>query len=266
MQMKIAVCLKYGLDVDEIKIDQETGALRLANVPRKFGDYDYNALTEAARLGREEGNQVTILVFGPAAARQGLKEAMAMGADQAIVLEDPLEGAGGTQVSVEVIARAVEKLGGMDLILCGEASIDGASYQFVPRLAERLRFAHVSSACALRIEGDSISVDRNLTDRSETLRASLPAVVSVNDEINKPTKPTLMQVLKAKDKPIEVWSLDADLGVGVEELQANLPSKRTSLRGIQVERKQQMLKGLEPKAAAEQLMALLEQEGALRHD
>jgi electron transfer flavoprotein beta subunit len=264
--MKIAVCLKYGLDVDEIKVDQETGELRLTNVPRKFGDYDYNALTEAARLGQEEGNQVTILVFGVEAARQGLKEAMAMGADQAIVIADPLEGAGGTQVSVEVIARAVEKLGGMDLILCGEASIDGASYQFVPRLAERLRIPHVSAASGLRMEADSALIDRNLVDRSETLKVRLPVVLSVNDEINTPTKPTLMQVLKAKDKPVEVWSLEADLGTGVEELQADAPARLASMHGIQVERRQEVLKGLEPKAAAEQLLALLAQEGVLSHD
>ncbi len=263
--MKIAVCLKYGLDVNEIKVDAETLTLRMGNVPRKFGDYDYNALVEAARLGEAQGNEVDILVFGPESAKDGLKEAMAMGADKAIVIVDPLDGEADTMMSVEAIARVVEKLGGFDLIICGEASIDGASYQFVPRLAERLKMPHMAFVNRLEVDDEFVLVDRNVANRSESLKAVLPAVISVTEEINNPAKPTLIQVLKAKDKPVEVWSVEADLGVSLEELQASSGAQRIGMQGIKVERKQIVLKGMSPQEAAEQLIALLEEEEVLNH-
>lgn len=259
--MRIAVCLKFGLDVDEIKVDADTGEVRLANVPRKFGEYDYNALTEAACIAEMGEHEVVILVFGPSSAGAGLREAMAMGADRAVVIEDPTGGFSPTATSVEIISRAITKLGGFDLILCGEASIDGASYQFVPRLAERLQIPHIAYACKLSIENDKVSVERNLSDRTETLETILPVVVSVTDEINQPAKPTLMQVLKAKEKPVDVWTLDEDLGVTLDDLSQGAPSEQLKMRGIQVQRKGVMFKELSAQDAAKELFNILQEEG-----
>jgi len=263
--MNIVVCLKYGIDVDEIKIDPETLEMHTENAPRKFGAYDYNALVEAARLGEADDRRVHIIVFGPESARDGLKEAMAMGADKATLVIDPLDGVGGTMVSVEVVARTVEKLGGFDLILCGEASIDGASYQFAPRLAERLQVPHLVYANRLRVEGGFASVDRNIADRSETLRAPLPAVVSVTEEINAPTKPTLMQVLKAREKVIEVWSVD-DIGLLPEELMALSGGKLLKAYGIQQQRKMEIWEGLSPEEGAAKMIELFESKGLMKDE
>lgn len=263
--MKIAVCMKYGIDVDEIRVDPDTLELHIENAPRKFGAYDYNALTEAARLGEEESNEVHILVFGPEAARDGLKEAMAMGADRATILVDPMEGAADTMMAVEAVARMIEKLGGFDLLLCGEASIDGASYQFVPRLAERLGVPHLAYANRLAFEDGYISISRNIGNRSETLRAPLPAVVSVTDEINTPSKPTLMQVLKAREKVIETWTLDT-IGLTVDELQEASSAKLLESRGIELKRKRIIWKDISPEEGVAKLLDLFESEGLVSND
>lgn len=261
--MKIAVCLKYGLDVDEVQADPDTMQLRLDNVPRKFGNYDYNALTEAARLGDGLDAVVHILVFGPESAKEGLNEAMAMGADEATIVADPSGGFAPTPLAVEVIATACEKLGGFDLFLCGEASIDGASYQFAPRLAQRLGIPYLTYANRIKVKDGEVIIDRNVANRSEHYKGKLPMVISASAEINEPAKPTLMQVLKAKDKPINLWSLSENLDLQWQALVQSTPLELQNKAGVRVKRKEVVIEGEEPVTAAAKLIDRLENEGML---
>jgi electron transfer flavoprotein beta subunit len=202
-----------------------------------------------------------ILAFGPPETKDGLKEAMAMGADSAIVLEDPSSGELDAQAAVEAVATAVDKLGGFDLILCGEASVDDSTYQFVPRLAERLGLPAIAYANRLTIEDGYVTADRNLEDRAETLKAPLPCVISVTEEINTPTKPTLMQVLQAKDKEITLWNITEDLGLSEQQLGAASGITAVSTLGFEVPRRQTVIKDMSAAEAVDDLLGLLEEEG-----
>ena len=150
--MKILALVKYSLDVAEIKVNAATHALRMTGVPRRFGSLDKGAVEVAVRLKEASDAVVEILCFGPSDARGAAKDLLAMGADEATVVEDPYDGAADAAVAVRVLEAAIRKRGPFDLLICGFASDDGYSHQTGARLAERLALPFVSYACEIRLE------------------------------------------------------------------------------------------------------------------
>ena len=180
--MKILALVKYSLDVAEIRVDPATHALRMSGVPRRFGDLDKGAVEAAVRLKETTDATVEVLCFGPPAARGAVKDLLAMGADEATVIEDPYGGAADGAVVARVLEAAISKRGPFDLIICGFASDDGYSFQTAPRLAERLGLPLVSYACEIGLEAGVLVADRDLEDGLETVSVGLPAIVSVAEE------------------------------------------------------------------------------------
>ncbi|MCL5075842.1 MAG: electron transfer flavoprotein subunit beta/FixA family protein [Chloroflexi bacterium] len=261
--MKIVVCVKYALDVSEVKLDPATKKPRLLGVPKKISDVEKNALEAAAQLKEKYGGTIHILTFGPLEAKEAFREALAMNADGAILVEDPCDGQLDAQATVKVLAAAVKKLSGVDLVVCGEASDDGFTYQVGPRLAERLGIPQITYARALSIEDGSVVAKRHLEDCAEIVKAPLPALITVTEETNIPRKPTLMDMLKAKNKKVELWKTEEDLGLSRGTLEELSALQTLDIEGIEVQRKQFLIKGKSPTDAAEELIALLLQEGVL---
>jgi electron transfer flavoprotein beta subunit len=260
--MKICVLVKYSMDVAEIRVDPATRSLRMTGVPKRFGDLDKGAVEAAVRLKEASDAAVEVLCFGPAGARSSLKDLLAMGADEATVIEDPYDGTADAAIVVRVLEAAIRKNGPFDIIMCGFASDDGYSFQIGPRLAERLGVPFVSYASEISVDSGTLIADRDLEDGIQTVSAPLPAVVSVAEEAFLPRPVTLLQAMKAQKKPTSVSSLE-DLDLLRERLDAEGGCVVIAENGIVVNRQQRLLKGLEFADMADQLIDFLVAEQTL---
>lgn len=255
--MKIVACIKYSLDVSEVKVEPATKELRLTGVPQRVGVIDKNVLETAVALKEATGGTVHGLTLAPAGAREAFREAMAMGLDDLTIIDSADLAAAGPAVTAMILATAVQKLGDVTLVICGEASDDGVSYQVPPRLAERLDWPLLGSARNITLAGQTITADRDLDSGMQRVEGSLPLVLTVTQETNTPRRPTLMDALKAKKKPVVVWQPGADLNVTPEALQARAGVTRVAQEGIVVKRKQQLFQGEDMAALANQVLDAL---------
>ena len=258
---RIIVCLKYAIDVSQIKVDSATRKLLTADAPRKISDFDKNALEEAIRIKEKHGGEVIALTVSSENASSALREALAIGADKAFLVHDSTIQNSDTLVISQILAEAVKKLGSFDLIICGEASIDSYSGQVGPRLAEILGIPAVTYARKVGLEGDAIIAERSLEDFSEVVRVKMPALLTVTKEINEPRVPTLMDILKASRKEFVTWTL-SDLGVSKEKVGA-IAVQVLEVSAPKVERKKVRIGGENPKEIAEKLVKALIQDGVL---
>jgi electron transfer flavoprotein beta subunit len=255
--MKIVACIKYSLDVSEVKVDPATKDIRLAGVPQRVGVIDKHVLETAVALKEASGGTVHGLTLAPAGAREAFREAMAMGLDDLTFIDSDGLAATGPAVTAMVLAAAVQKLGDVNLVVCGDASDDGVSYQIPPRLAERLGWPLLGFARNISLNDSVIGADRDLDSGMQRVEGSLPLVLTVTQETNTPRRPTLMDALKAKKKPVAVWQPEADLNLTPEQLQTRAGVTRTAQTGIVVKRKQQMFQGEDMAALANQLLDAL---------
>lgn len=253
--MEIIVCAKYALDAAEIRIDS-SGKPQLQGAPRRISDIDKNAMEAAVNLKEKQGGTIKVLCFGPASAREGLKELLAMGADEAYLVEDPSEGMLDTAAAVEALSAAIKKIGSFDLILCGEATIDGYTGQVGPRIAGKFGIPQITYARSLNVEGSSVTAQRDLEDAYEMVRARFPLMISVTREINVPRIPSLMTILKASKKPVTIWKLE-DLGLSKEKLEQVSTLHILELQGFAAKRKAVVLKDKPVDEAVQELISFL---------
>jgi len=227
----IVVCVKTNPDLQMVRIKDREAVTEA--VPYKIGDLEKNALEAAVVLRDAVGGKVTALCLaeGDRKAAEDIKVALAMGADEAVVIDDPALAAPDQAAVAAALAAAVKKIGACDLLLFGEGSSDNYSGQVGARVAELLGLPQIGYARKIEAaaEGGAVRCERSMDDMIETLEASLPAVVTVVSEINEPRIPGLMQIMKAKSKPLQVWAL-ADLGLdaptSVREIVSNLAEEQ----------------------------------------
>jgi electron transfer flavoprotein beta subunit len=262
--LKILALIKISLDVAEIKVDPATAQLRLEGVPEKVGNIDKNAIEAAVRLKEAAGGTVTAVCLGPVSAKESFKDVLAMGADEVYLIEDPFGGKGEAGAVVRILEAAVAKLGPFDLVLTGFASDDGYTYQVAPRLAERLGLPLVSFVRQVSVDGSALKADRDLDDMIQSVQVGLPAVISVAEEAFPPRRTTLMDALKAKKKPVTLWTVGGELGLSADELAKNSRLAASSQTGIIVHRKGQVFKGQGPAELAGSLVDALVADGVLK--
>ena len=214
--MNIIVCMKQIPDLQQIRIKERKPILEGA--PLIFGDMDKNALEEAVRIKEKVGEaKITALALGPAKLKDGIKEALAIGADEAVLLTDPAFAGSDTVATAQALAKAIQKMGEYDLILCGEGSTDNYSGQVGPRLAEMLDLPQITYVRELEVKDGRIQAVRNMEESFEVVEADLPALVTVANEINEPRLASLRQILQAARKPVQEWT-PADLGLAEDEV------------------------------------------------
>ncbi|MBA2477209.1 MAG: electron transfer flavoprotein subunit beta/FixA family protein [Sporichthyaceae bacterium] len=209
--MKIAVCVKYVPDAAadrSFSADHTTDRVGSIGILSELDEY---AVEEALKI-REAGDaEVIVLTMGPDGAETALKKALQMGADRAVHVSDPgLHGADAPATSL-VLANAISRLE-VDLVLCGMASTDAIMGVVPAMIAERLGLPQVTLAAELTVDGGAVRIRRDGEDAVEEIEASLPAVVSVTDQINEPRYPSFKGIMAAKKKTVETWSL-SDLDV-----------------------------------------------------
>ncbi|OGV34374.1 MAG: hypothetical protein A2020_04840 [Lentisphaerae bacterium GWF2_45_14] len=220
--MKIVVCIKQVPGVSSVKIDPETKRLIRDGVISVINPFDYYALEEALRLRELHGGSVTVLSMGPQKAEQSIREALAFGADNAVLLCDKHFAGSDTWGTSYVLALAVRKIGDVDLVLCGKQAIDGDTAQVGPGIAAHMKdWPHAAGVSAINgIEDHMLSVNRMIDGGYDECLLTLPAVLSVIKEINEPRVARLKGWLKAEHSLIDIWDAD-QIGADVNLLGLN---------------------------------------------
>ena len=210
--MNIVVCVKYVPDAQSDRSFKDDNTTDREGVDGLLSELDEYAVEEALKLTEAGGGEITVLTVGPDGAADAVKKALQMGADKGVhVCDDAIHGSDSLATSL-VIAEAIKKIGQTDLVLTGLASTDGTMAVVPAMVAERLSLPMVTQLSALTVDGSSLTGRRDSDVASDTVEASLPALVSVTDQINEPRYPSFKGIMAAKKKPVETWSL-ADLGV-----------------------------------------------------
>ncbi|SRR5580765_302619 len=210
--MNIVVCVKYVPDAQSDRTFTEDNTTDRVGVDGLLSEIDEYAVEEALKIVEAGEGEVTVVTMGPEQAADAIKKALQMGADKGVhIVDDALHGSDAAATSL-VLAEAVKKIGTPDLVITGMSSTDGIMSVVPAMLAERLGLPQVTFASELTVDGSTVTARRDGDTASETIVASLPALVSVTDQINEPRYPSFKGIMAAKKKPVEEWAL-ADLGV-----------------------------------------------------
>lgn len=218
--MNIVVCLKQVPDTNEVKINKETGTLIRDGVPSIINPDDRNALEEALKMKDELGAVIKVISMGPPQAKSALKEALAMGADEAYLISDRAFGGSDTWATSTIIAAAIEKVGKYDVIFCGRQAIDGDTAQVGPEVAEFLGIPQVTYAKEVKVQDDKLLVTRYTETGDYLIEAKMPVLLTAIKELNNPRYPSVKGILEAYnngDAKITVLTL-ADLDVDTTQI------------------------------------------------
>lgn len=254
---KIVACIKYSLDVSEVKVDPATKEVRLSGVPQRVGNIDKNVLEAAVAFVEKHGGTVHGLTVAPASARESFRESLAMGLEDLTIVDSSSLPAGDPAVTAAVLSAAIEKIGDVSLVICGETSDDGVSYQVPPRVAERLGWPLLGFARNIEFANGLLTANRDLDSGMQRVQTPLPVVMTVTQETNTPRRPTLMDAVKAKKKPLNIWQPSEDLGLSEQAIGSRVKVQRVNQEGIVVKRKQHMFSNGDVKATANQLIDVL---------
>jgi electron transfer flavoprotein beta subunit len=220
--MHIVVCIKQVPETGNIRINPETHTLMREGVTAIVNPFDMFAIEEALRIKAKNGARVSVITMGPPQADAAVREALAMGADDGILISDQAFAGSDSWATSYTLAKAIAKFGDIGLVICGKQAIDGDTAQVGPGIAAQLDIPQITYVRKIdTIEDNRIVAQRSLEDGVETVESSLPCVITVTKEINEPRLPSLKGKMAAKKAVIPVWKAD-DLGCD---------PKRTGLNG-----------------------------------
>lgn len=210
--MKIVVLVKQVPDTwGERKLNIDTGWLDRTSSDAVIDEINERALEVALSYQDSNDAEVIALTVGPASAKDVLRKALAMGADSAIhIVDDQLAGAD-LILTARVIAAALTKAG-FDLVIAGNEATDGRGGVIPALVAEYLGVRQATYLDSVTITSDSVSGERGTENGSMSVRATLPAIISVTEQSAEPRFPNFKGIMRAKKKPVVVWSL-GDLGI-----------------------------------------------------
>lgn len=214
--MDIVVCIKQVPDSVMVGLDRDTGRVRREEAKGVVNPGDRYALEVAMALKAATNARLLALSMGPTGSDAALRQALAVGCDEAYWVCDPNLAGADTGVTTRVLAAALARFDNLGLVLLGEQSVDGATGLVPARLAERLGYPLIASVVEASLDGAQVRALRNSTACRERVVAPLPAVMSVSLDAAKPRIPNAMGVMKAARKPLTTWSLD-DLGLKPEQ-------------------------------------------------
>lgn len=252
--MKILVCMKQTFDTEaKITLDGN-GKIERKGVSLIMNPYDEFAVEEALRIKEKSDGEVTVISVGGQQTQDALRQALAMGADKAVLVD-----AGEMELDEYSTATILAKvISGMeyDIILGGFRAIDDGSAQVAGRVAEILNIPVVNVVTKLEIENGKALATREIEGGSEVVEVVLPAVVTAQKGLNEPRYPSMKGIMKAKKKPMDKKSL-ADLGL--EESQVAPKIKAISFSLPEARKAGKVIPG-EPAEAARELARLLREE------
>lgn len=247
--MKIIACIKQVPD-SEAKVKAEGGQVTWGESPLVINPFDEYAV-EGALLTKEanDGSTVTALCIGPESAKDALKHALAMGADEAILVSDPALLEIDQVAAARVLAAAIQKIGDADMIVFGRQTLDNGSGLTTAQVARVLELPLLGLAGQITVQDESVTIDRVVEEGRVTVSAKMPVVLSVVQSIGEPRYPSFMGIRKASKADIPIWSL-ADLGI---EAPATVVTRRELMNPPVDETKVEIIEGESPEAIAETL-------------
>lgn len=222
--MKIVVCVKEVPDT-AANVEAESGEVNWGNASLVLNPWDEYAVEAALNLTEAHGGSVTAITMAEEGSNEALKQALAMGCDEAYLVSDPSLKGADTQATARVLAAAIQKLGDVDLAFFGQQAVDGDSGVTDSQTARVLGWPAVTLASAipnLDPEEGTIEVTRSMDEGRQSVRSKLPAVVSVVKDYGEPRYPSFMGIRKAARAEIPTWSLD-DLGIEAPEPSVRWP-------------------------------------------
>lgn len=253
--MEIVVFVKQVPDTTEVKIDPQTNTLIRQGVPSIVNPFDKNAVEAALQLKEKNGGKVTVVSMGPPQAKDALKECIAMGADDAILISDRAFGGADTLATSYTLAAAAKKLGKIDMIICGKQAIDGDTAQVGPEIAEHLGMAQVTYVAKIDVDGETVRVEREHEEGYEVIEVKMPVLLTVVKSINEPRYPTVKGTMKANRKEIPVWTIN-DIEVDAEKI--GLKGSPTQVRRIFTPKQRTQGQVIQAETAREAAAALIQ--------
>ena len=209
MSLGIVVPIKQVPDIEKVKFDIETGRIDRSSAENETNPFDLNALEAAVQIKEKIGGHITVISMGPMQAVSSLRDAIARGADRAILLTDRRFAGADTLATSYALACAIRKIAKYDLIICGEKTVDGDTGQVGPELAENLGIPHIGYVSKINsIFQDKIRVTSDFGYAYYLLELKFPALITVTKDINTPRLPTFRDKLMSRKRKIELWSVD----------------------------------------------------------
>ncbi len=208
--MKIIACIKQVPD-SEAKVKAEGGQVMWGDAPLVINPFDEYAVEGALQQKEAQGGTVTALCLGPETAKEALKHALAMGADEAILVSDPALANIDSVGAARILAAAIKKIGDADIIIFGRQTLDDGEGVTGAQTARVLGWPLLSLAGHIKVQDGSVTVDRVIEEGRQTVSGKMPAVLSVVQSIGEPRYPSFMGIRKASKANIPVWSL-SDIG------------------------------------------------------
>ena len=222
--MKIVVCIKQVPDTNEVKLDPKTNTLIREGLPVIINHDDRSGIEAALQLKEKHpGSTVSVVSMGPPQADVALREALAMGCDDAYLVSDRKFGGSDTWATAHIIAAAIKKLGAYDLVITGRQAIDGDTAQVGPQIAENLGIPQVSYVEKIDVKGDKVEVQRQYEDRYHVLEVKLPCLLTALQELGAPRYMSVKGIFDAYQKEVKL--------LGFEDLKDKLTPEFIGLDG-----------------------------------
>ena len=257
--MNIVVCIKQVPIAENIVLDKDTHNIVRENIELQLNPFDSFAIEEALRLKEKINCKVIAISMGILKAEQILKNAIAMGCDEGILLNDSKFAGSDSMATSYVLAKAIQKIGNVKLIICGRQAVDGDTAQVGPSLAERMNFALVSYVKdIIELNEEFLICKKTIESGYEVLQAKLPALITVVRGINTPRIPSLKGIIKANNIDIIKWN-SRDLGVC--ELDCGLNGSPTRVKNtfqVKYNKKTNMIEG-DKGSISEKLLKIIDE-------
>ncbi|MDR1103796.1 MAG: electron transfer flavoprotein subunit beta/FixA family protein [Endomicrobium sp.] len=228
--MNIIVCVKQVPNTTNVQIDHETGRLKRDGLESIINPFDEYAIEEGVRIKERVGGKVTVITMGPPQAEAVLREAIAKGADEGVLLSDRAFGGADTLATSYALSTAVRFLGNFDIVICGKQASDGDTAQVGPGIAEMLDIPHVAYVKKVEsVDDKTVKVERMMEDGYDLIESLLPVLLTVVKEINNPRVASLKGKMASKKAVIKV--LDA-AAIGADVKKTGLNGSPTQVMKI----------------------------------
>ncbi|MDP8262593.1 MAG: electron transfer flavoprotein subunit beta/FixA family protein [Candidatus Ancaeobacter aquaticus] len=216
--MNVIVCIKQVPETTDVKINPETNTLYREGIPSIINPFDMYAIEEAIRIKEKCGGKVTVITMGPPQAEACLKEAVSLGADEAVLLTDKEFAGSDTWATSYALSMAIKKIKDYDIIICGKQAVDGDTAQVGPGIATWLDIPQITYVKKIdELKEGYIKAEQLAEEGYVVVESSLPMMLTVVKEINIPRLPSLKGKMKAKNVQVTKWTAQ-DLGADAKNL------------------------------------------------
>jgi len=255
---RIVVCIKQVPKAQELQVDPVTQTLKRVGVPSEINPPDANALEIALQLKDRHGAEVVVLSMGPTSFDESLERAVAMGADRSVLLTDRILGGSDTVPTAYALSETIRKIGGYDLILCGEETTDASTGHVGPGIAGHLDMPQLTYVSEVQVVDGKVRARRTAEDGTEWWETSMPCLATVNFGCNKPREPSLTGKIRVKrGGVIAHWSC-ADVGIDPKKVGLlNSPTIVAKVDTVKLPPRAGKLFRGDPRDAVQRLLAAL---------